>query len=203
MRYSNTHKKQTEQNITNAALDEFRSNGYHGVGIDGIAKSAGVTSGAFYTHFGSKSDAFLRAIEVGLKQVSNELDRRRTEDTGEWLSEFLDWYLTPPDAADAMSKATLQAFPIQGGCALTSLAPEVCRSGTQAKHVFEKELMTTIALIKDGLDEGGNKEAWSILSSLIGAITLARSVKNNDTAVEILSSVLSTTLDLLKETEPA
>jgi AcrR family transcriptional regulator len=198
MRYSNVHKKQTEQRITTAALDEFKSNGYNGVGIDGIAKSAGVTSGAFYTHFDSKSDAFLRAIEIGLEELSNELARRNGEDTGEWLSEFLEWYLTPPDVADDISKQTLQCFPVQGGCALTALAPEVSRSNTKAKGVFENQLITTISLIKDGVNGGGNKEAWSILSSLLGAITLARSVKNNDTAVEILSSVLSTTRALFK-----
>jgi AcrR family transcriptional regulator len=199
MRYSSVHKKQTEQKITNAALDEFRSNGYHGVGIDGIAKSAGVTSGAFYTHFNSKSDAFLRAIEVGLKELNIGLAQRRSEDSSEWLSEFLEWYLTPPDMADEISKKTFRGFPIQGGCALTSLAPEVCRSDTEAKHVFENELIATISLIKDGLNGGGNKEAWVILSSLLGAITLARSVKNNDTAVEILSSVLSITLGLFNK----
>jgi TetR/AcrR family transcriptional repressor of nem operon len=200
MRYSRVHKKQTEQKITNAALNEFKSNGYHGVGIDAIAKSAGVTSGAFYTHFNSKSDAFLRAVEVGLEQVSDELARRHAEDSGEWLPEFLEWYLTPPGVANEISKKTFQGFPIQGGCPLTALAPEVCRSGAEAKHAFEKELITAISLIKDGLNGGGNREAWSILASLMGAITLARSVKNDETAVEILSSVLSTTLSATKKT---
>ncbi|MBL4672443.1 MAG: TetR/AcrR family transcriptional regulator [Arenicella sp.] len=199
MRYNDSHKKETEQKITNAALLEFRSNGYHGVGIDGIAKSAGVTSGAFYTHFNSKSDAFLRAIELGLEELNNELARRQGEDTGEWLSEFLEWYLTPPDEANEISKKTLQSFPVQGGCALTTLAPEVCRSGIKAKQAFEKELVTTTSLIKNGLNGGGNREAWSILSGLLGAITLARSVEDNDTAVEILSSVLSTTRALFKQ----
>lgn len=199
MRYSTVHKKQTEKKITNAALSEFRINGYHGVGIDGIAKSAGVTSGAFYTHFSSKSDAFIRSIELGIEELSNELARRHSDDSSEWLAEFLEWYLTPPDVADEISENTHQRFPIQGDCALTALAPEVCRSNIQAKHAFEKEILTSIPLIKDGLKGGGNREAWTILSALLGAITLARSVENNDTAVEILNSVLSTTLGLFND----
>jgi TetR/AcrR family transcriptional repressor of nem operon len=41
-----------------AASRGFRSNGYAGIGVDGLAKAAGVTSGAFYSHFGSKDAAF-------------------------------------------------------------------------------------------------------------------------------------------------
>lgn len=199
MRYSTVHKKQTEKKITNAALNEFRTNGYHGVGIDGIAKSAGVTSGAFYTHFSSKSDAFIRSIELGIEELSNELARRHSDDTSEWLPEFLKWYLTPPDVADEISKDTPQCFPIQGTCALAALSPEVCRSDIQAKHAFEKKILATMPIIRDGVKGGGNREAWSILSALLGAITLARSVENNDTAIDILNSVLSTSLALIND----
>jgi TetR/AcrR family transcriptional repressor of nem operon len=47
----------------------FRKYGYGGIGIDGLSKSAGVTSGAFYTNFGSKHEAFTTALEAGLDEV--------------------------------------------------------------------------------------------------------------------------------------
>ena len=45
-------KQETRKRIINAASRGFRSNGYAGIGVDGIAKEAGVTSGAFYAHLG-------------------------------------------------------------------------------------------------------------------------------------------------------
>jgi AcrR family transcriptional regulator len=52
-----------------AAGRGFRSQGYDGIGVDGLAKGAGVTSGAFYAHFGSKAAAFDAALAAGLDEV--------------------------------------------------------------------------------------------------------------------------------------
>ena len=51
-------KLETRSRIIDAAGRSFRSNGYAGIGVDGIAKAAGVTSGAFYAHLGSKKWCF-------------------------------------------------------------------------------------------------------------------------------------------------
>ncbi|MFT7414539.1 MAG: TetR/AcrR family transcriptional repressor of nem operon, partial [Methylophagaceae bacterium] len=40
-------KNETRKRIIKAASKGFRSNGYAGIGVDSIAKEAGVTSGAF------------------------------------------------------------------------------------------------------------------------------------------------------------
>ena len=57
MRYSAEHKKQTRARILAAAGQLFRREGYGGSGIDGLTRGAGVTNGAFYGHFRSKSEA--------------------------------------------------------------------------------------------------------------------------------------------------
>lgn len=55
-------KEETWRLMLEAAGRAFRSPGYDGIGVDGLAKGAGVTSGAFYAHFGSKAAAFDAAI---------------------------------------------------------------------------------------------------------------------------------------------
>ena len=62
-------KEETRKRILDAASRSFRTYGYTGVGVDGLAKEAAVTSGAFYSHFGSKSAGFDLALEAGLDEV--------------------------------------------------------------------------------------------------------------------------------------
>src|ERR1700712_1064283 len=53
MRYSPEHKEETKRRILLAAGRSFRKEGFNQAGIDGLARGAGVTSGAFYGHFRS------------------------------------------------------------------------------------------------------------------------------------------------------
>ena len=69
MRYSADQKEKTRQKMLEAAGRGFRKYGYAGIGVDGLAKAAGVTSGAFYSHFGSKDGAFEVALIAGLDEV--------------------------------------------------------------------------------------------------------------------------------------
>jgi len=64
-----TKKEETRKRMLVAAGRSFRSYGYAGIGVSGIAKAAGVTSGAFYAHFGSKDGAFSADLEDGLDEV--------------------------------------------------------------------------------------------------------------------------------------
>ena len=57
-----TKKQETRKRIVSAASQGFRSHGYAGIGVDAIAKEAGVTSGALYAHMGSKDGAFEAAL---------------------------------------------------------------------------------------------------------------------------------------------
>jgi len=58
MRYKADQKEETRRKMLEAAGRGFRSHGYSGIGVDGLAKAADVTSGAFYSHFGSSTYIF-------------------------------------------------------------------------------------------------------------------------------------------------
>ena len=66
MRHKGVNKEETHQRMLEAVGCGFRDRGYAGIGVDGLAKTAGVTSGAFYAHFGSKGEAFDVALAAGL-----------------------------------------------------------------------------------------------------------------------------------------
>ena len=53
-RYDKGHRDTTRRQILDVASAQFRESGIAAVGLAGIMSAAGLTNGAFYTHFESK-----------------------------------------------------------------------------------------------------------------------------------------------------
>jgi len=80
--------EQTHENIIKSAKNQFREKGFREASIRSICNDAGVTNGAFYSHFESKEDLFsqivnpciegLNALYADEKNIS--LNIRDTED---------------------------------------------------------------------------------------------------------------------------
>ncbi len=51
MRYKPEYKQQKRQELLNISGQIAKKNGFAATGVDGFMKAAGVTSGAFYSHF--------------------------------------------------------------------------------------------------------------------------------------------------------
>ncbi|MDP3846344.1 MAG: TetR/AcrR family transcriptional regulator [Pseudomonas sp.] len=167
-------KLQTRQRILEAAGRGFRQGGFGGIGVDGLAKEAGVTSGAFYAHFDSKAAAFRESVGQGMSDLKDGVRHFQTSFGPAWWAEFVHFYL------GAKRKCELPE-----SCALQSLAPEVARSDATARAEFEAELLAVATLVANGpaaadapADVGA---AMAALATLVGAVTLARAV--SDTAV--------------------
>ncbi len=67
--------EQTHENILNSARVQFREKGYLDASIRKICSDAGVTNGAFYSHFVSKEDLFRSIVEPcldGLNDIYSE-----------------------------------------------------------------------------------------------------------------------------------
>jgi TetR/AcrR family transcriptional regulator, transcriptional repressor for nem operon len=176
-----TKKQLTHQRILDAAGQGFRSKGYAGVGVDGIAKTAGATSGAFYAHFGSKDGAFSAALKAGLDEVIKGIAQYRAQYGENWVAAFAKYYLSPAHQKDMAC-----------GCAMTTLSPEVTRANAKVQAVYEAGMNTIVDLIADGLAGGSQTDrqgrAWAMLSALIGGLTLARAVHSQAIAERIASS---------------
>ena len=89
-------KLQTRQRILEAMGRGFRKGGFGGVGVDGLAKEAGVTSGAFYTHFNSKAAAFRESVAQGMLELKNGVRHFQTIHGSSWWQEFVRFYLGAP-----------------------------------------------------------------------------------------------------------
>lgn len=192
MRYSKEHKEETRNNILGAALNSFRAAGYNGIGVDGIAKAAKVTSGAFYKHFTSKSEAFRIVVSEGLGILRNAIADSQKSHGDKWLATFTSWYLSLPEPSDKCEGSAL--LPMQGGCALPTLTPEIARTDAETQQLFEDEIQKIVKTISAGLPTHGRHKrrlSWTVLALLIGGVVLARSARSEKTSAEISKSIVA------------
>lgn len=182
MRYSAEHKKETRARIIDAAGQLFRREGYGGSGIDGLTKAAGVTNGAFYGHFKSKSEAFRTAVMAGLEQLRLGVVELKASQGKRWLITFIDFYLGPKRTCD-----------IGQSCALPSLSPDVMRADAETRNAYEAELRQIIDEVASGLSDHSTTErddvAIALLALLSGGVTLARAVPDPALSERIAQAV--------------
>lgn len=173
MRYKVGKKEETHTKMLSAAGETFRQYGFSGIGVDGLTKAAGVTSGAFYKHFSSKNDAFSEVLALGLDEVIEAITEFKTKYGRVWWKEFAVFYVGERRLCD-----------LGQSCSLQSLSGEVMRSETPTKQVFERKLEKIIEATGDDFDIALNN-----LATLIGGVTLARSVDNPELANKIANAI--------------
>lgn len=66
--------KTTKNNILKAAAICFEEKGYDKTDVDEICRKANLTKGAFYHHFSSKQELFLKMLEQWIKRITGKLD---------------------------------------------------------------------------------------------------------------------------------
>lgn len=182
MRYSPEQKRESRRKILEAAHRGFRRQGYSGLGVDGLAKEAGVTSGAFYKHFTSKDDAFRESVELGVGEFQSAVQLFQERHGEGWLDEFARFYLGEKRCAE-----------LGDSCALQSLTSEVTRSGETTRSAFQNALLKAARTFAAGLPDAKDRRitslTWADIALLIGGVTLARAVKDRALADEIADAV--------------
>jgi len=187
MRHKGINKEETRRKMLAAAGRGFRKNGYAGIGVDGLASAAGVTSGAFYSHFGSKSGAFELALRAGLDDVIEGLPKFQLEHGADWVKAFSDYYLGKPHRGD-----------LECGCAMATLTPEVVRSEPGVHALYEEKMSNIADLVAQGLagdsDVVRHARAWAMLSILIGGLNVTRAMKTTKTADDVAVAIKAAAL---------
>jgi AcrR family transcriptional regulator len=175
-------KEESRARILAGAARAFRSFGFGGSGVDGLAKASGVTSGAFYGHFSSKADAFREVVVSGMRDLETAIRSLRDEAGARWIDRFIEFYL-----------GEKRTCALGDSCALQSLTGEVERSSAETREAYEAELRAVIEATAEGVDaptrEARRKQAITLLVLLAGGVTLARAVRDPALAAEIASAV--------------
>lgn len=194
MRHKGVSKDETRQKMLAAAGRGFRSHGFAGIGVDGLAKEAGVTSGAFYTHFGSKNAAFDAALAAGLDEVLEAVPDYQTQHGADWVTAFATYYLSKGHRED-----------LACGCAMASLTTEVMRSSPAVHAAYEKKMTKIADLIAAGLAGGSAAElhsrAWAMLGVLVGGVSVARAMKTQKVANEVARATVDAAISIAGRTQ--
>lgn len=191
-RYAPGHKQQAKARILAAVGRGFRKRGYGGIGVDGLAKEAEVTSGALYGHFASKEAAFKEAVVAGIDELRQGIEALRAEHGAKWVEAFIDFYLGHKRVCE-----------LGESCALQSLTPEVQRADSATKSAFEAEMSLVARAVADGLSgasaAGRLQRAWALLAVLSGGVTLARAVNDQAVANGIAAAIRKAAVEVAGE----
>ncbi|WP_347901340.1 TetR/AcrR family transcriptional regulator [Pseudomonas purpurea] len=185
MRYSQDHKAQTHQRIIKEASARFRRDGIGATGLQPLMKALGLTHGGFYSHFSSKDEL----VEKALQAASDELDEHCAMLFAQEkpLEAFIDSYLSEWH----------QTSPHQG-CPLPTMSSELGLRG-QPSPTTDIVLNSRLEQVQEALGgERADDESIVIMSTLVGALLLSRSVENT----ELAQRILDVARDYLKASHP-
>lgn len=209
-------RTETRQRILDAAGVLFRQNGIDGVGVDAVMKQAGLTHGGFYAHFASKEALATEVAQSLLESAARAWDEiSRTQDRGVALRRIVRAYLNPKKVASGL------------GCPLTSLGPDVARRSASRAAVGGalKGMLEALARVMPEGDAGcrdraarpassgspvaevpepdgaANRDrALVALSTMVGAVVLARLADDPDLAQAFLDTAAASILPDRAET---
>lgn len=176
MRYKPSYKAEKRQKLLDISGQIAKKNGFGATGVDSFMKAAGVTSGAFYSHFSSKTDLFKALIENELQHsIDMWQDNPHLNNAEAWIDFELDRYLS-------ISHVERPDY----GCALPTLASEIARSEPAIKKAYQAELLRGQEIFMKHL--GSEEKAWAVMCQLVGSILMARSVADEALKLLILES---------------
>jgi TetR/AcrR family transcriptional repressor of nem operon len=177
LRKSKLEAAQTRGAIVAAAADLIRRTGIGEASLADMMAAAGLTHGGFYRHFRNKQQLVAEALAAAGDKAIATIGRHIAKGG---LNALVDGYLSKShrDSATPM-------------CPFAALGSEMARSGKETKaaatQLLEKLFVT---LAGDSPDrEQARSAAIVVLSTMIGAMTLARIVEDGDLSSEILDRV--------------
>jgi TetR/AcrR family transcriptional regulator, transcriptional repressor for nem operon len=175
LRKSKQEAAQTRETIVAAAAALIRRAGIADTSLADMMAAAGLTHGGFYRHFRNKEQLISEALMVAGENTIAVVGRNMAKGG---INAAVDGYL---------SKSHRDApTPV---CPFAAFGSEMARSGKETKTAATEILGRLLATLAD---EGQDREevrgdAIVALSTMVGAMTLARIVADPDLSAEILA----------------
>jgi len=173
MPYPAGHREQVRNRIVESARRLFNRNGFESVSIDSIMTDAGLTRGAFYSYFESKSDLYSEVLGCFFTDPNWK---------GRW--DGVDVNLASRDAGAQIVRAYLsrQHFEdVENSCPMVALPSDVARGDERVKAAFEtvfKAMVTVLGRDLRNVRQRPENTAMAIAALCIGGMVVARSLND-------------------------
>src|SRR5438874_10633954 len=121
MRYDKGHKEASRQRIMDVAAQRFRCDGIAATGLAAVMGDAGLTNGAFYPHFQSKTELVRESLATALDAQAQQIGEILAAGG---LDGFIATYLSSAHRDNP-----------QFGCAMAALGAEIAREPPETRAV--------------------------------------------------------------------
>jgi len=186
-RYSSEHKEQTRRRMIATAGRRFKSDGIDGSGIATLVADAGLTNGAFYGHFASKSDLVASVVTQQLMDqvaIVNSLPAGLAS-----VEAFLRQYLSSAHRDD-----------VAGGCPSAALLDEIGRCDVTVREAYTDGASSMIQAIARHLDDGDpqrtDERAIGLFTLIVGSLQAARAVTDPELSDRMLAAAYAGAMTL-------
>jgi TetR/AcrR family transcriptional repressor of nem operon len=183
MRVSKAQQAKNREQVVAAAAKLLRERGIEGIGVDALAKAAGMTHGAVYSHFASKEELAAAAV----RQSADEIRENWIADAG-------------GEGSPGMLNRLVRSYVSRAhrdqpgnGCAMAAMGPDATRHGKDVRRAFADATFAMIDVVANAsageTPEARRDEAIAAISSMVGAIVLSRIVEEQTLSDRILAVV--------------
>jgi TetR/AcrR family transcriptional repressor of nem operon len=191
LRYPADQKARARDALLRAGARTLKTRGFNGVGVDGLAAAAGMTSGAFYSNFPNKEALLEAVIDAGLGEplLTDTNSTTRAQGRARLIS-FVTDYLSTDHSIDPAE-----------GCVMPTLSADVSRAQPRVKDAYQRKmtaLVDRIAELLDGDEPDRQRRAWSIVALMVGSILISRGMpEQGESRIRPIESASSTAATLI------
>lgn len=174
MRYPDGHAEVVRTRIIEAASRALRSTGLDAVSIPKLMKLVGLTHGGFYVHFRDRDDLVAEAVAHAAKDSAFSSDATADEAFGKYLSKD---HVAHPEC----------------GCVIAALGFEGARQDGRVGRAFAEAARGLLRRVELKLHPKADRgtmsdDALAAASRIVGAVVLARLVRDEALAKRLLES---------------
>jgi TetR/AcrR family transcriptional repressor of nem operon len=192
MKYPKEYKAGVNQRLRNHASSMIREKGLNSLSVKSVMDEEDMTVGGFYSHFKSKDDLVMKAVETAFDQSnSTYYDSLDHLSDREWLKVAITSYLSQPHRDNPAS-----------GCPVASLLSEIPRAADDTQAAFERGLKAMLSRYEERLTRRGDKDVpnktIALFALMSGGIQLARAVPDEAYSNQIIEACLNGAESLIK-----
>jgi len=189
MGHSQQDKAATHARIVDIASRRLREKGLEGIGVADLMKEAGLTVGGFYKHFESRDALVLEAVQAAFTLWKGAQDNPQLDDYS--FEKLVAGYLSPAHRDNTGA-----------GCPFAACAADLARADPRTRALASRQLQLDFDMIgrliaKQSGDAKGmakpskeqRAQAMFAFSAMIGAVSLARVMEDEEEAAELMETV--------------